>query len=336
MSFGAAGLLFLIAAVIGLLSTWITRALAGRFGFVAKPNPIVASHTKPIPHIGGVGLASAVVMVLLLGASGAPLWPQVLIARGSGVPIGALLFLLIGTVDDIKPFGPGTKLILQMTAATAAVALGFPRLLAGDGYVSVIATILWLVTVVNAVNMTDVCDGLVGGIVALSLLAIGIARPELRAIAFVAAGATSGFLVFNVPPASIFLGDAGSHFLGFLLAAAAAAAVQGSPPPTALVSLVLLAGVPLFELLLLTVTRIRKGIPPWRGSPDHFALRLQSRGLSKLRTDAVAWLATVIFAGIALTLPQLSAIYAAGLLLVVAVASTVALRRLFVSPRSYS
>src|SRR5207245_10489868 len=103
------------------------------------------------------------------------------------------------------------------------------------------------------------------------------------------AGASAGFLVFNCPPARIFLGDAGSHLLGFLLAACTMSSFPVAATWRHYAAVLLLVGVPLFELVFLTVTRIRKGLPWWRGSPDHFSLRLLAAGLSRLQADVVGW-----------------------------------------------
>ncbi len=123
--------------------------------------------------------------------------------------------------------------------------------------------------------------------------------PEGRILALGAAGACIGFLFFNRPPATIFLGDAGSHLLGFLLAAVGILHFRNAPAWTSFVAACLVVAVPLFEFAFLFVIRVRKGIPWWRGSPDHFALRLQARGFSRLGADLIAWTAALILASVA-------------------------------------
>jgi UDP-GlcNAc:undecaprenyl-phosphate GlcNAc-1-phosphate transferase len=122
----------------------------------------------------------------------------------------------------------------------------------------------------------------------------------------------------------VFLGDAGSHLLGFWLGALTMAAVHGRPAGAGAAEVALWAGVPLFELVFLVVVRTRKGLRWWRGSPDHFSLRLQAAGLSRTATDAVACCFAVLLAGAAALMPHLPLplrallLAAAGLLLVAA------------------
>lgn len=151
-----------------------------------------------------------------------------------------------------------------------------------------------IVTVVNAVNLTDVCDGLVSGLSLLSLLAWTILAPSLAAWSAAAAGACFGFLIFNAPPARVFLGDAGSHWLGFMLIGLSLAATPQGPPARHAAATVLVCAIFLFELGLLIAIRTRKGIPFWRGSPDHFSLRLQAAGLSRRTTLIVSYIASTV------------------------------------------
>jgi UDP-GlcNAc:undecaprenyl-phosphate GlcNAc-1-phosphate transferase len=141
----------------------------------------------------------------------------------------------------------------------------------------------------NAANLTDVCDGLVGGLGAIALCALAVAADSL--ILGLAAASLLAFLPFNLPPASIFLGDAGSHLVGLLLSFGALAVIEcDGVVAGALVSL-LATAVFIFEFVFLAVVRARKGLPLWRGSPDHFALRLQAGPFNRRQTITVSWAA---------------------------------------------
>ena len=247
---------------------------------------------------------------------------------GAALAAGAAAFLLLGGVDDARPLAPGTKLALQALAAALPVALGLRLFPFVPAVADALLTAAWLLVMVNAANVTDVCDGLLAGIAAVTLAVVAAFVPELRGLAAVGAGACAGFLVFNYPPASIYLGDAGSHLLGFVLAVAAARGAQGPSAATTLAGMLLLGGVVLFEMVLLVRARRRRGIAWWRGSPDHFSLRLLARGWSRARTDAAAWAAAVLLALAAFALPRLGPLGAGALLAAVAASSALAMRAL--------
>jgi UDP-GlcNAc:undecaprenyl-phosphate GlcNAc-1-phosphate transferase len=139
----------------------------------------------------------------------------------------------------------------------------------------------------------------------IALLAIALLFEPNSWPAVIGAGACIGFLVFNLPDATMFLGDGGSHFLGAVIGILLLLNPP-SPGGAHAVEMLFLVGVPLFELIFLVVVRMRKGLKWWRGSPDHLALRLQGAGLSKLRTDMVAWSAAVILVMLAAVARSLS------------------------------
>ena len=261
------------AAAAAIASTWVARSLALRLGFVSHPNPIVPQHTEPVAYLGGAGIAVAIVIASLSGAKTiVPLF----------IWLPALLFLALGVADDLRPFSAAKKLLLQSAVAMLAVILGFRADVSGIAILDAFAAFLWIIALVNAVNVTDVCDGLVAGVSVPLFLALALLNPARAPLALAVAGACVGFLFFNRPPATIFLGDGGSHLLGFL--AATLTPLSGRSFPAAL----LVMGVFLFELLFLVFVRTRKGLRWWLGSRDHFALRLQAAGLSKVQTDLVA------------------------------------------------
>ncbi|NQU23117.1 MAG: undecaprenyl/decaprenyl-phosphate alpha-N-acetylglucosaminyl 1-phosphate transferase [Candidatus Nealsonbacteria bacterium] len=293
------------AAVLGTAATWLNRAAAVRFGFVNAPNPIIPQHTRPVAHLGGIGVAFTaavgLAVAVLLHRQGIafkdldPLRVGVFLLPGLG-------FLVLGTVDDLKVYSPQKKFLVQLILAAGAVGLGHWALGLRYPFTGVLPldlalSVFWIVAVVNALNLTDVCDGLVGGLSVVMLVGWAHFDPTSAPIAMAVAGGCLGFLVFNSPPASIFLGDAGSHFLGY---SAAMLTLPGLPAEGNLtwvrpIQMALFVGVPIFEVVLLVIVRRRKGLAPWRGSPDHFSLRLQAAGLSKWQTDGVAYSAAVFF-----------------------------------------
>ena len=275
-------LVFPLAAVGAALATLGARALARGAGVVATPGSMVKQHTQPVPLLGGLGIAA-----------GVALWAVVSGADGVSLPllVGSVAFLALGLVDDLRPLTAGSKLIAQIAAASAPIALGLTMPLSGNAGVDHALALLWVVIVVNAVNVTDVCDGLAVGLALVSFLGLtSFAEPALAPLCLAAAGACLGVLVFNSPPASIFLGEAGTALLGFLLAGAGMASMEAGSWRD-LASVTLIVGVFLFESAFLVAMRARRGVPWWLGSADHFSLRLQAAGLSRWHTDAAAWIA---------------------------------------------
>jgi UDP-GlcNAc:undecaprenyl-phosphate GlcNAc-1-phosphate transferase len=276
----SAVLAFAVAAVVTGVVAASVRTLAGKAGLVDPPNPRVPRHTRPVATLGGVAVAAGCGAGLATGLDG---------SVEPWLGIGAGLVLAAGVADDVHPLPIAAKLALQTLAAGAAVALGLELALTGNAFLDAVAAVGWILLVVNAVNLTDVCDGLVPGLAAIGFLALAAIEPGSSGSAIVAAGACVGFLALNAPPASIFLGDAGSHLVGFLLAALALEAAGGGESATNLVAPVLVLGVFLFELVFVVVERNRRGVPWWLGSDDHVALRLQAAGLSSIRTDLLLW-----------------------------------------------
>jgi len=282
-----------ISAVFGFLASMLFRTIAWRCNVLNYPNPIVPQHTRPVAYLGGAAIAAATIAVLVSFQPGRE-W---LLAHRE-VIIAAVLMLAVGTLDDLHPLSPAAKFAAQSAVAITAVMLGAMHAFTGVSWIDAILSWFWIVTVVNAFNLTDVCDGLVGGLGAITFLAIALLFDAHAFPAFVAAGACAGFLAVNLPDASMYLGDGGSHFLGALVAIMLLVAPE-SPGAERPVPMILIAGIPLFELSFLVFVRRRKGLKWWRGSPDHLALRLQRAGLSKLGADIVVWSAAVMLVALA-------------------------------------
>lgn len=267
-------LLLPLGVFFGAACTFMVRRFALKHGIVNHPNPIVPQHTRPVAYLGGAGIFLALVLAFL--------------AAGVAVPLriitGAFLAMLIGLIDDLRPLSPSLKLGLQLAAALAAVLSGVVPQVFDSALPNAVLAVVGTVVLFNAFNLTDVSDGLVSLILIIACIGLAWLGAD-RSLALGAAAVVLGFLVFNKPDASIFLGDAGSHLLGFLAAVLIFDPVFGTlgcrPGVPLIIGSMMCVGVPLFELVFLIIVRTGKGIPWYRGSPDHFALRLQKRGLSK-------------------------------------------------------
>ena len=241
-------------------------------------------------------MLATLAVVLAAGAVTMELWELV----ACGVAIAAF-----GLIDDLLRLKASTKLIIQIVVASALLFFGFrlnwTQSLVGDAML----TLFWIVGITNALNLLDNMDGLCGGVtlVAGGFLLVGFARqPDMGPAALYLAtllGATAGFLVYNVHPASIFLGDAGSLFLGFNLAAltllSRPEAVGKSGVLSAVAAPVLLLLVPILDTTLVTAARLLSGRRPSQGGRDHSSHRLVAVGLSEPR--AVATLCMLAAAG---------------------------------------
>jgi len=283
-------------ALVSALATLGLRRVALHYSIVANPNPIVPQHQDPIAILGGLGVAGG----LLFGLVASGYWP------GIAIFVGALGMLALGLIDDLKPFSPKRKIVIQSLVAISSVLLGLGSDLTGhillDHPVAFILVLFW----VNAVNLTDVCDGLVSSLVAISMIGIAAIGDFTDPLPLAVAAACLGFLVFNWPPASIYLGDAGSHLLGFLLAALTINGVAASQQVMTSLGIVACSSIFIFELVFLVLIRNSKGLPWWRGSPDHFSLRMQAGPFSRRQTVVLSCLAGVACSGAGWILTQAS------------------------------
>ncbi len=286
--------LLLVALTVSLLATPLVRALARRYGFIARPTGD-RWHRRPTALLGGIAVcvATTVAAVALL-----PGLPAVAAVGGA-----ALAMFVVGLIDDVVRLRPATKLTLQIVVASAAVWGGVRLGWTGSLTVDSVLTIFWLIGTTNAFNLVDNMDGACAGVGAIAagtiaiLGAMNAAGPGPAAmLAASLCGALIGFLFYNFRPASIFLGDCGSLFVGFLLGGLTAAG-EGQPNlPFAVVLLpVLVLAVPIFDTTLVTVARKLSGRPASQGGTDHTAHRLVAMGFSEV--NAVLFL--YVLAGLA-------------------------------------
>lgn len=308
-----------LSILMGYLATWLARVVALKINFVNHPNPIIPDHRTAVAYGGGFGILLGALAALLLAQ---PLIGGLIGADGSrigalppSVLIGAILFAILGLTDDLHSYVSHYKFLLQGVAALAVMAIGH-----FDNYAQLIHPLtgilvldaafsgLWILAVVNALNFIDVCDGLAATVAGVTLLlwALVPGFSPFPGVALVFAGATFGFLLWNKPPAKIYMGDAGSNFLGFLLAIMTLSEQSETPAFPWIAMMVLWAGVPFFELLFISGIRLKKGLPWWKGSPDHYSLRLQRAGFSKGQVDLLSAAFVVFLWACAAVMSQLA------------------------------
>jgi UDP-GlcNAc:undecaprenyl-phosphate GlcNAc-1-phosphate transferase len=281
---------FVVALAISLALTPLCRAIANRLGLVAKPIED-RWHRRPTAMVGGVAI---VITVLGVAFSIEPRSSVVWQLMACGALIAAF-----GFVDDVVPLKASTKLIAQVTTASILVFFGYRLAWTQSMVFDVMLTLFWVVGVTNAFNLLDNMDGLCGGVtlIAGSFLLVGLWEEgaSIPAALYLASllGATAGFLIYNLHPASIFMGDTGSLFLGLNLATLTLVAMPTSRGRSGLVSVVigpvLLLLIPIFDTALVTVMRLVSGRRPLQGGRDHSSHRLVAVGLSEPRAVSVLW-----------------------------------------------
>jgi len=284
-------LLALMAAAFGVSLALVPacRALALRFGYVAAARDD-RWHRRPTALLGGVAIA-----VTVLG-----MFPFVADVTQLGVLMaGAGAMFLLGLVDDIVSLRPYTKLVVEIAVASVFVFFGYSLQWTDWAAVDMMLTMLWIVGLTNALNLLDNMDGLCAGIAVIagaSLLGAfmidGGATPQAIYLALLL-GALGGFLVYNFHPASVFMGDSGSLFIGLSLAVLTLGTPDVSHSRTNLISILigplLVLLVPIFDTVLVTVSRLLSGRSAAQGGRDHASHRLVALGLSEREAVAVLW-----------------------------------------------
>jgi len=271
--------MFITIALIPLLRSAALRLHAMDVPDARKVHPL------PMPRTGGVAMAAGVLFPVLFWAHGD--------RTVSAMLIGACVVSLVGLVDDVRSIGYKAKFAGQIAAALVVILYGGVRidslgvLLPDDvllpGWLAVPLTLLVIVGVTNAINLADGLDGLAGGISILVFGCIGflaylVENTGIILISVAVVGAIFGFLRFNTYPATIFMGDAGSYFLGFLAVALSLGLTQGNTPLSPFLPLLLL-GFPVLDTLTVMLERIHKGQSPFLADDNHFHHKLMRLGL---------------------------------------------------------
>ena len=297
------GAAFILSFLFALYWTPLMRKTALHLGIVDKPDGSLKKQEDATPYLGGLAVFMAFLFTVgVLTDFG----PEIL-----GLLLSGSIALLVGLLDDFGAMTPTQKLLGETLAALVLIKSGtYIKLEFLPVWIAIPLTVLWILAVTNALNIIDILDGLASGVSVIAAVSIAIAnfmagRNAVGFLCIVLAGSILGFLRHNFYPAKIYLGDAGSLFIGFMLAALSLNAGYTRANLLAVVSPVLMLGIPLFDLSLVMWIRWRNGLPVMKGSPDHFALRLRRCKLSVRETAITTYIAGVILSGAALLMSQL-------------------------------
>ena len=327
--------LAVVGVAISLPATALLCRVGRRLGTLDSTG--AAGHAKllrKVPNIGGVGIFLAVALPLAVGllvlhfidATTLSEWfpgltqhlPRLLEGTDQTIPststaaamLGGMIVLhVLGLIDDRRSVSPWVKLAVQIAVA-AVIAIWFDvRLMSLLGtWPSIIVTVLWILVVINAINFMDNMDGLAGGVSAIAatlFMAACIVNHQwfIAATLALLVGGLIGFLVFNFPPAKIFMGDGGSFVVGFVLAVLTARTTYYDPQQLdfplgggwygVFMPLIVLA-IPLYDFTVVTFIRLKQGRNPLIGDQQHFSHRLVQRGLSQRGAVMVIWSAAAV------------------------------------------
>ncbi len=343
--------LCLASFAISLVLTFAMIRIAPRIGFVDKPG-LRKIHVDPKPLGGGVAIFLALVLPMMVGLVVVNRFGSQIEQHFSGkeniaallsgahlqtpLSLGMLAALLVlhamGLIDDRKSLGPLIKLIVQLIVA-AALVIGFnmrvltalDNMLGMGRWPSVIVTVLWITAITNAFNFLDNMDGLSAGVAAVCTTAFLVTALSIQQW-FVAAtlalllGALLGFLVFNFPPAKIFMGDSGSLIIGFVLGILTVRTTYLRPGQNfaagwySIFAPVIVLALPLYDLIIVSIIRLSRGKSPFVGDTNHFSHRLVARGMSRRTAVLCLYLITACTSIAAVLLPHVDSTFAAVLI----------------------
>jgi len=310
---------FAFSLALSFAATREVRDIATRRGWLSKPKVGHHVHQTPLPRLGGVAIFLAFSVTLSLWLAFSALFPR--LAEGV-VPttllriyIPACLIFCLGIYDDIRGAGPYLKFAVQAVAAAMLFAgglrvLDLPLIFGSHTFpwfVGLPLTVLWVVAVTNAFNLIDGLDGLAAGSALFSTMVFFVVTlvhhswlGSLMSVAL--AGAILGFLRFNFNPATIFLGDSGSLFIGFILSALALASAEKAPTFVAVAIPVVSFGLPILETSLSILRRLIGGRPVFTADREHIHHKLLQMGLSHRQVVIVLYAVSALFAMLSLFL----------------------------------
>jgi UDP-GlcNAc:undecaprenyl-phosphate GlcNAc-1-phosphate transferase len=292
--------IFMLAFCSCLYITPIVIDAALTYDIVDRPDGNLKQHQRPVAYLGGIAVYLSFLATLALTFDFSS---EVL-----GLLLAATMVILLGIIDDLKPLGPKIKLVGQIIAIFVLIKCEiYIDIAIVPDWLDITMTFVWMLAVINAFNIIDIMDGLsagVGLIAALVLFVVGVMNGHamMAVMSLSLAGALLGFVRYNFNPATIYLGDAGSMFIGLMLGTLSMIGVYTDHNQAGYLAPLVILGVPLYDTVLVMYLRRRKGMPVIQGSPDHFALRLRKSGLSTRQTVLVTYAAACILGAAALAI----------------------------------
>jgi len=284
---------YLLVSLTGFLAGMIVVVLLKKFSLRHK----ILVKTG-IPIIGGVAIGIAFFLASFLGL--APL--ASLHTPAAGIIVASFAILIFGIIDDFLELSISAKFLMQIISIAILIFFGVKTNIVGIGNIgNILVTFIWMLGITNSFNHLDVIDG-VAGVVAITVgfafFAVSLLNADFvsAVLSLSLASVTFSFLVFNIPPAKVYMGNAGSHFLGFVLGAIALTiSYAGLDNKVALLTPIVILGFPIIDTTMLVFLRISRKIFPFKKSNDHPALRFLAMGYSKRKALLVMFLWSLFF-----------------------------------------
>lgn len=271
---------WILSLLLSLAFTPLAKRAALHAGIVDRPDGHLKVHTHPIPYLGGMALYLAFLITLSVVTE-----PD---AQTLAVLIGSTLMVMLGLIDDIGSIPPWVKFTGQLLTVFVLVRSNIQvnlTFMESPTWLELFITFFWVVGICNAFNIIDIHDGLAAGIGALVAGALSFityvnGQVSISLMAASLCGACLGFLYYNRPPATIYMGDSGSLFLGMTLGVLALLTDYSDKNPLALFSPTLIFAIPIFDTAYVIILRAYNRRPIFHGSRDHFAVRMRIAGWS--------------------------------------------------------
>jgi len=272
------------SAILSLGSVAASIHIAHRFGAVDQPDSERKTQERPIPNLGGVAVALTLLIVVVAAL--------MILERKSDIPLAlsvlgpALGVAILGYIDDIRNINPWVRLGSEAALALIAWFAGTQVNVFGIAVLDAAIVVIWIVAIINGLNLLDNSDGLAGSTVLVSSIGAGLIavindQNIISLMAFSISGIAIGFLWHNWYPARVYLGDSGAYFLGFLLAVLAVRLrPEDSPQSVGILIAILLLLLPLVDTTYVVISRLRHGVHPFTAGRDHLSHKLQTRGVS--------------------------------------------------------
>ncbi len=300
-----------VALVLGLVLTPVGKTLARKYGLIDRP-VARSSHCSPTPFGGGHAIFVAF-WITTFALGWPPTRPMV------GLFVGSVILLVVCTIDDKRNLPPLPRLLTQLLVALIAYFWGVRVVQVANpleawlgpeflvmGPLELPVTVLWIAFVINAMNWLDGLDGLAGGVTAIAATTLALVAasndqvPEVIVPVAALAGATVGFLRYNFPPASIFMGDTGAMFLGYMLACLSITGAVKGPAAVVLFVPLLVLGLPIYDSATTILKRLYEGRPIYHADRGHLHHRLRDSGLSVRETVLLMYGITGLLCAVAL------------------------------------
>jgi UDP-GlcNAc:undecaprenyl-phosphate GlcNAc-1-phosphate transferase len=273
------------------------------------------THHNPIPRIGGLGLAAALVLALLAVSRWAVPPSYDSLRSFTATMAGAFAMFALGFIDDLHPIRARWKFLVQILVAIGVVSMGqrvdmFRNPFTGEvfplGWFGFVGSVFWFVAITNLINLVDGLDGLAGGIslmVLCLMVFVGIhgGGNHVTVVSLVMCGALSGFLYFNFPPARVYMGDGGAYLLGFLIASLAVSSSHKGTVFPALAAPALALALPIYDVSMAILRRGVRGLPIFRPDRKHIHHRLAQMGLSPTKAVLILYAISLLFLALGLS-----------------------------------